>query len=539
MDSNAEGSSTKNKWLVAAAILTGQLTTAFGMFAVVVALPKIMTSFGADVNAIQWVMTGYLISRAVPMPALGWMTALIGRRNLYVIGVLGATVSTALCGLSWNIGSLVFFRIVQGTLGAPAMGLGLVFLYEAFPAKQRGLAMGLVLLVASLGPTIGPSLGGYLVQEISWRAIFFLGVPSGIVSVVLTLAILPPDVPQRGKTIDLYGLITMTVFLVALLLALTQGQREGWDSAYILSLFATTGVFFVLFIVTESLVANPIVHLRLYRNFAFTVTSIVVFLYNAGFVGTNFLVALMLQVAFDFTPLQAGLVLAPGAFFMGWTGLLAGKLSDRVDPRVPIIIGLATFALDMYLFSSLTLLSGVGLVTLLVLAQRGSFGLIQSPITNAIMRTLSPEERNMGSGLHGVHRGVSSAFGVALCSLLLEKRMAVHNVLLGQYHDVSDLPVQQALAAFRHFLLQAAEVPSLANAKAMAALGQILSRYVRMAAYTDCFLLLSIVFILALIPAFMSRNRPPRQRLATPHKPPPPVAQVASQADEKNVARSA
>jgi DHA2 family multidrug resistance protein len=529
MQAEADSSPTTNKWLVAAAILTGQLTTSFGMFAVVVALPKIMTTFGADVNAIQWVMTGYLISRAVPMPALGWMTGLIGRRNLYVMGVLGATLSTTLCGLSWGMGSLIFFRVMQGALGAPAMGLGLVFLYEAFPARQRGLAMGLVLLVGSLGPTIGPTLGGYLVQEISWRAIFFLGLPSGIVSIFLTLAILPPDVPQRGKTIDVFGLVTMTVFLVALLLALTQGQRQGWDSAYILSLFAITAVFFVLFIVTELLVPHPVVHLRLYRNFAFTATSLVVFLYNAGFVGTNFLVALMLQVVFDFSPLQAGLVLAPGALFMGWVGLFAGKLSDRVDPRVPIIIGLATFALDMYLFSSLTLLSGVGLVTLLVIAQRGSFGMIQSPITNAIMRTLPPEDRNMGSGLHGVHRGVASAFGVALCSLILEKRMAVHRVLLGQHHDPFALQVQQSLDAFRAFLIQAGEVPQLAGAKATAALGQILARQVRMLAYADCFLLLSIIFILALIPAFMSRNRSQRQRPT----PPPGAETPASSAKER------
>ncbi|MCZ6875529.1 MAG: DHA2 family efflux MFS transporter permease subunit [bacterium] len=537
MDSEAGSNQTKNKWLAAAAILTGQLTTSFGMFAVVVALPKIMTSFGVDVNAIQWVMTGYLISRAVPMPALGWMTGLIGRRNLYVIGVLGATVSTALCGLSWDMGSLIFFRVMQGALGAPAMGLGLVFLYEAFPAKQRGLAMGLVLLVGSLGPTIGPTLGGYLVQEISWRAIFFLGLPSGIVSIFLTLAILPPDVPQRGEAIDIFGLITMTVFLVALLLAFTQGQREGWNSGYIVSLFAITAVFFVLFIVTELLVPHPVVHLRLYRNYAFTVTSVVVFLYNAGFVGTNFLVALMLQVVFDFTPLQAGLVLAPGAIFMGWVGLFAGKLSDRVDPRVPIIIGLATFALDMYLFSSLTLLTGVGLVTLLVIAQRGSFGLIQSPITNAIMRTLPPEDRNMGSGLHGVHRGVAAAFGVALCSMILEKRMAVHRVLLGQHHDPFALPVQQSLDAFRAFLIQSGEMPQLAGTKALAALGQILSRYVRMSAYADCFLLLSIIFILALIPAFMCRNRSQRQHLVTPAETDTPA--VTAQQRAANSARSA
>jgi DHA2 family multidrug resistance protein len=496
-----------NKWWVAAAILSGQLTTSFGMFAVVVALPKIMTSFGADIQTIQWVMTGYLISRAVPMPAVGWLAGLIGRRNLYVLGVLGATLCNALCGLSWSMGSLIFFRVLQGVLGAPALGLGVVLLYEAFPARQRGMALGLVLLIGSLGPTIGPTLGGYLVQEISWRAIFFLALPSGIASIFLTLAIIPRDTPQGGITIDVPGLVTMTVFLVALLLAMTQGQRQGWNSGYIVSLFAIAVVFFGLFVVTELMVRHPLVHLRLYRNVGFVLSSVVVFLYNAGFVGTNFLVALMLQVVFDFTPLQAGLVLAPGAIVMGWIGLFAGKLSDRIDPRVPVLIGLATFALDMYFFSSLTLLTGVGLVTLLVMAQRGSFGLIQSPLNNALMRTFASADRSMGAGLHGVHRGVAAAFGVALCSLVLEKRLALHSVVLGQQHDLADLPVQQALEAFRGFLMHAGEVPQLAAAKAMAALGRELSRHVRMAAYADCFLLLSIVFILALIPACLIRDR--------------------------------
>ncbi len=502
-----------NKWLVATAILAGQLTISFGMFAVVVALPRIMTAFGADLNAIQWVMTGYLISRAVPMPALGWLSGLLGNRNLYIMGVIGATLCTALCGLAWNIESLVVFRIMQGALGAPAMGIGMVLIYEAFPARQRGMAMGLILLVGSLGPTIGPSLGGYLVQEISWRAIFFLAVPSGVASIFMTLTIVPKDVPQAGKTIDVPGLLTMTVFLVSLLLALSQGQREGWDSSYILSLFAIAIVFLVIFIAIELRVPNPVIHLRLYKNVPFVSASLVVFLYNAGFVGTNFLVALMLQVVFDFTPLQAGLVLAPGAIVMGWIGLISGRLSDRIDPRIPVLIGLAFFAMDMFLFSRLTLLSGIGLVTVLVIIQRGSFGLIQSPITNAVMRTLPDADRSMGSGLHGVHRGIAMSFGVALCSLLLEQRMAVHGVLLGQYHDLLALPVQQSLEALRHYLLQAGEIPELAAAKSVAALGQILARHVRMAAYADCFLMLSAAFIAALIPAYLTRAR--QQRLTT------------------------
>lgn len=522
------------KWWVALAILSGQLTISFGMFAVVVALPRIMTAFGADVNAIQWVMTGYLIARAVPMPALGWMAGLMGNRNLYILGVLGATLSTIFCGLAWSIESLIFFRILQGALGAPAMGIGMVILYEAFPARQRGMAMGLIILVGSLGPTIGPSLGGYLVQEISWRAIFFLALPSGIASVFLTAALVPSGERPTQRAIDVPGLFTMTVFLVALLLALSQGQREGWDSGYILSLFAVAAVFFVLFVITELVVPHPVVHLRLYRNFSFVMASVVVFLYNAGFVGTNFLVALMLQVVFDFTPLQAGLVLAPGAIVMGWIGLLAGKLSDRLDPRLLFIAGLACFALDMYVFSTLTLLASVGMVTLLVIIQRGSFGLIQSPISNAVMRTLPAEDRSMGSGLHGVHRGVAMAFGVALCSMLLEKRLAVHSIWLTQYHDRSDLAIQQALAAFQHLLANAGEVGQMLQFKSQAALSSLLAEYVGMAAYRDCFLLLSLVFITALLPAWLVRSRTaPRPRpaaVATPPATPAPATNEPSSA---------
>ena len=143
---------------------------AFGMFGVVVALPNIMTAFGTDVQTVQWVMTGYLVARVIPMPAMGWLVSRLGQRNLYVLGVLGTTVSTVLCGLAWSVESLIVFRVVEGVVGASVMTIGMVMLYEAFPPEQRGLAMGLFIMVASLGPTLGQSVGGYLVQQFSWRA---------------------------------------------------------------------------------------------------------------------------------------------------------------------------------------------------------------------------------------------------------------------------------------------------------------------------------------------------------------------------------
>jgi MFS transporter, DHA2 family, multidrug resistance protein len=450
----------REKWYVATTVLPGQLTIAFGMFGVVVALPNIIVAFEADVQTVQWVMTGYLMARVVPMPAMGWLVSRLGRRNLYILGVLGTTVSTVLCGLSWSVESLIVFRVVQGVVGASVMSLGMVMLYEAFPPEQRGLAMGLFIMVASLGPTLGQSIGGYLVDQFSWRAIFFLALPSGVLGTVLPLLRIPRDVPVTEKTIDVPGLCTMTVFLVTCLLALSQGQQYGWASTYILGLLALSGLSLMLFLVTEWRAAHPVVPLRLYRNVPFVLASLVVFLYNAGFMGANVLVALMVQLVFDFTPLQAGIILAPGALVMGIIGLVAGRLSDRVAPHRLVYAGLVLFALDMYCFSTLSLFVSIGTMTLLVMLQRGAFGMIFSASDTAIMRTLPAADRSMGSGLHNMHRGIAMAFGVALGSALLEKRLEVHHLL---------------------------------------------TAHARLAAYQDCLFIIGMGFLGTLIPAWLSR----------------------------------
>jgi EmrB/QacA subfamily drug resistance transporter len=489
---------------------------AFGMFAVIVALPKIMTAFGTSVNTIQWIMTGYLIARAVPTPAIGWLVSLMGKRRLFLIGVLGVTVCSALSGLAWSIETLILFRVLQGFLGAPVMAVGMVLLYDAFPPHRQGAAMGLLILAASLGPTIGQLFGGYLVDAMSWRAIFFLCLPSGVASIALTMLYVPSDIPNAGKHIDVPGVLTMGIFLATLLLGLSQGQHKGWDSGYIIRLWGMALISLGLFVLIELRSPHPVVHLRLYRHLGFIMASLVVFLYSAGFMGANFLIALMLQLVFDFTPVQSGLILAPGALVMGLTGFVAGKLSDRIDPRWLIYTGLLCFIINLMLFASLHLAAGVSAITFLVIL-RGGFGMIHSSINTAVMRTLPEADRSMGSGLHNLHRGIGMSFGVALCSLILEKRLAVHTVLLGQQHDWFALPIQQTLAGFQSLLQSAGSVGQTLRLQTTAALKQVMQLHVHMAAYTDCFIILALIFVITLGPVWLIRARtaPPEPKETT------------------------
>ena len=532
VSSTTHQASARGKWWTAAAILPGQLTIAFGMFGVVVALPNIITAFGTDVQTVQWVMTAYLIARVIPMPVMGWLIGQFGQRNLYVLGVLGTTLTTVLCGLSWSIESLIVFRAVQGIIGALVMSIGMVMLYEAFPAEQRGLAMGLFIMVASFGPTLGQSVGGYLVQAISWRAIFFLALPSGLLGTLLPLMRIPRDLPATDKSIDVPGLCTMTVFLVALLLALSQGQQHGWDSGYILGLLTVSGLSLVMFIMVELCVAHPVVPLRLYRNVPFVLASVVVFLYNAGFMGANFLVALMVQLVFDFTPWQSGIILAPGALIMGFVGLMAGRLSDRLAPHRLVCAGLALFACDMYGFAVLSQTVSIATMTWLVILQRGAFGMIFSASDTAIMRTLPAPDRNVGAGLHNMHRGIAMAFGVALCSVLLEKRFALHQLLYANAHDGFALPVQETFTALQELLLQAGEARHGSPTQALAALASLLTEQARLAAYQDCFLVIGISFLLSLLPAWWSRTRVPRPPVPHASREPEPVQGAAMVHDE-------
>ncbi|MGE3538832.1 MAG: DHA2 family efflux MFS transporter permease subunit [Candidatus Tectimicrobiota bacterium] len=507
-----------SRWVLALTILLGQVTLAFSMFAVAVALPNIMSAMSADVTTIHWVMTGFQIARTVPMPALGWLSSLVGPRNLYIAGLFLTVLATICCGLAWDLESLIFFRVVQGLGAAPAQVTGMVILYEAFPAGQRGLVLGLILLAGSLGPTIGPSLGGYLVQEYSWRAMFYLSLPTAVLSFILTPLVLPRKAKPSRPAFDIWGLASMAIWVVALLLAISQGQREGWDSTYIRTLFALGGVFFVLFLLLELLGSHPFVELRLYRNPRFVIASLAAFLFDSAFNGANFVVALMLQQAFHFTPAQAGLILAPGAVAMGLVGLGAGRLADLFEPRLPIFLGLMLQTVAMYALGYTTVAHGTGWLTLLVIAYRASFGFVYTPLTSVILKTLPPERLSMGSGLDGIHRGFGSAFGIAMGSMFVERRTTAHLIALGEQHEAQSLSVQDAAGAVSEALTAAGE--GSGRAAALVVLEEQLREEARIAAYQDTFLMLGMLTLLAVPPALMVRyRRSPASSTADPAPP--------------------
>ena len=327
-----------HRWFVAATVSMSGFLVSMSQVAVQVALPQIMTVFGLNLAQAQWIITAYVIAGALMVPTVGWLGQRFGNRTLYVCSLFAFIATSACCGFAWSGDSLITFRIMQGLGGGPIPPMTMAFLSSVFPPDQRGRAMGLFGMGQTAGPILGTALGGYLTEYLSWRMIFFLNTVPGMVCLVLIVLVLP-NVREEGKpALDGIGLLSMMVFLVSLLVALSQGQQEGWDAPFIQRLFLLAGLAFVTFIVRELYSTAPLIDLRLYADRTFATASAIILLFFMVFGGSTFLQVLLVQRLLDYTPAQAGLVLLPGSMALALSFPLAGRAADRYDRRLVMLV---------------------------------------------------------------------------------------------------------------------------------------------------------------------------------------------------------
>ncbi len=334
------------KWWVTTTVMLGAFLVVVSGATVNVALPPIMTTFSMNLDEVQWVITAYMIASAVLIPSVGWLGNRLGNRNLFLLSLMTFISSSALCGLAWGGSALIFFRILQGVGGGPLIPMAMVLLNDAFPPRERGLAMGLFGLAAAFGPAVGPVIGGYLTDYLSWRAVFYLNIVPGLLCMALVFMVLPATQEALRRSLDLPGLITLAIFLGCLLIALSQGHRHGWDSPFIRRLFGIAGVAVVAFVAIELWRDEPLIDLRLYKNLGFAVVSVVILINAVNFWASNFMQTILMQRTLDYTPAQAGFATLPGAFLMAFTTLGAGRLADLLDRRLIVLFGLGLFALS-------------------------------------------------------------------------------------------------------------------------------------------------------------------------------------------------
>ena len=499
------------KWLVAAVVLVAGATQTFAGTSINLIIPRLMAAFGSDLATTQWVATGFLLTRTLIMPLLGWLGGMLGNRNMFVAIMVGFVVTSAGCGLATNLTMMIIFRIVQGFILGTMEGLTAVILVGAFPPHQRGLALGLRAIGWSAGQVVFYALGGYLVEEISWRLVFFLGIPTAVIAVLGGWMILPQQRDYKGEPVDYLGLLALGSFLVPLLLGISFGRdsNTGTSTLVLLGLGALTGGS--LFVLRELLAAYPVVNLRLFRHTGFRLICITAFLNNLGLFGALFMVPIFLQQVIGLSPLQAGLVIVPALIISGFSGVAAGRLSDMLPPPLVVITMMLALTLIFYSFSSVTAMTTVPVIVTYVILYRICMMGVVTPLTVLLVRQLGTEQVRMAQGLLGVVRSIGGVLGVTVTSVVFERRRVWHQLTAYDTYNVGSPEHYDALAELKLLLHEAGIFGSVADRTALGAIRRQMDVEAIASAFQDSFLFICTAFLLASVPLFwlVIRHRKP------------------------------
>lgn len=416
-----------------------------------VALPHIAGGLSATFDESTWVLTSYLVSNAIVLPISGWLATRIGRKRFYMACVAIFTMSSFLCGLAPSLGWLVFFRVLQGLGGGGLAPSEQSILSDTFPPAKRGMAFAVYGMAIVLAPAIGPTLGGYITDHTSWRWIFFLNVPVGIVSLVLTSRLVkdPPwlEEQRRKKTpIDFVGLVLVATALAALEVVLDKGQEEDWFASRFITLFACVCVgAAVAFVVWELRQKDPVVDLRMFRYRSFAVATALIFVLGVVLYGTTVLIPQFLQQFMGYTAQQAGMALSPGAALIILFLPVIGLLVSRVQARWLIAVGFAITAVALYRMTDIDL--GVDFRTAVSwrIWQSAGMAFLFIPINTVAYVGVPREKNNDVSGTLNLARNVGGSCGIAFVTTYLARATQRHATYLAAHATPYDAPFRHAL----------------------------------------------------------------------------------------------
>ncbi|MDL5158294.1 DHA2 family efflux MFS transporter permease subunit [Actinomycetospora termitidis] len=412
-------------WIVSLLVLvTGMFMSVLDVSIVNVAIPAMQKDFGVTTDDIQWVSTAYSLALGVIVPVSAWLGARLGLGRAYVISLVAFGVGSALCGLAWDINSMIVFRVLQAIPGGIIPVVALSMVYQIVPRERIGAAMGLYGLGIVFAPAVGPTLGGYLVEYVDWRLIFFINVPIGVLGAAAAIIWLPMARGARGKRFDVLGFLAIATGLFSLLLALSEGESWGWTSYPVMILITVGLLALALFVVIELEVDEPLLDVRVFRYWAFTNSLLLIAVLSVGLFGVLFFVPLFLQQTQGLGAFDTGLLLLPQAIVMGILMPVAGRIYDRFGPRWPAVIGLSILALGTWMLRDLSVDTSWTELRWILAFRAVGMGLAMMPIMTGGISAVPADRVSGASAFNNVTQRTASAMGLAALTALLGSRQA-------------------------------------------------------------------------------------------------------------------
>ena len=457
-----------------------------------VALPYMQGSFSASFDEITWVLTSYITASAIMTAPVGWLAARYGRKPLYVTCIFGFTIASMLCGAAQSLGQIVVFRVLQGVFGAALVPLSQATLLDIYPAERRGFAMAIWGVGVMLGPIMGPTVGGWLTETYSWRWVFYINLPFGLLAAVGLMMFLPGGGGENRLRFDWFGFGVLTIGIGAMQLMLDRGQEQDWFASreiIIEAVLASLG--FYLFLVHVLYAPQPLIRPALFKDVNFASGVMLMFMVGTFMVSSLALMTPWLQVLSNYPVETAGLIMAPRGFGSLVTTMLSGRLATRVDGRLLVGIGLLILAYTYWLMTGWTPAVEEREIIFAIVLQGAAMGLLFTPIQVLAFVTLEPAMRTEGASLFSLLRNLGAAIGVSVATSLLARNAQAMHEMIG----ASVTPFNRALQAVgpMHQLID----PATRHGAAL--LDRIVNQQAQIVAYADDYVLL----ILATVPAWL------------------------------------
>lgn len=503
--------------------LAGFLAMVFGMFMAILdiqivasSLTEIQAGLGASADEISWVQTSYLIAEVVMIPVSGYLARLLSTRILFVVSAVGFTAMSFACAIAWNVPSMIVFRALQGFLGGAMIPTVFATSFILFPGKRRASASVLIGLVATMAPTIGPTLGGWLTQMFSWHWLFLINLVPGLLVAVAVFVLADFDKPDWSllRGFDFAGLGLLALFLGSLEFVLEEGPRDDWfDDRTITLLAMTAAVAGPVFLWRAFRVKNPIVDLRAFADRNFSVGCLYSFILGIGLYGAVYIVPLFLARVRGYDSLEIGLVMMVTGIFQFMSAPIAGVMMRRMDPRIMLALGLSLFGTGVYLSTAMTAEWGYWELFAPQAIRGVSLMLCFMPINMLALGTLPPERIKNASGLYNLMRNLGGAVGIAVINTIITDRMALHWARLVE----SVNGARPEVTAYIESLAGRFDgsIAGDATAAAMKTIGGMVNQQATVMTFNDALLLMSMVFFGALL--LMPLIRKPKQAVADAH----------------------
>jgi len=467
-----------------------------------VALPSMMGNLGASLDEADWVITGYIVSNVIIIPMTSWLASRFGRKRYFVTSILIFTSASLLCGLSGTIGQLVFWRIVQGLGGGALLATSQTILIESFPPSKQGVGQAIFGVGAMIGPSLGPTLGGWLTDELSWHWIFLVNVPIGLTAAALCASTLidPPHLQQRSDgPVDWPGMALLVIGIGSLQTFLERGNRDDWFASPTIQLLAVTATLGIGGLVYRELTTDhPVIDLRVLRRRSLSVGCTLGVLMGVGLYGSIFLFPVYAQSLLAWTAWQSGLAILPSSIATAIFMTFVGRLVWRIGPRIPFVFGMGVMMVALWHMSHWNLASGWDQILAPQILRGIAMGCMFVPLSMATLRSLPGPEVAKGAGLYNLFRQLGGSLGVALLTTLLDHRADVHRVGLSAQMGPLDPTTSQAYAAFTHALTLRGLDPASAAETATALLGRMIDAQAMAESFSDAYALMALLFILML-----------------------------------------